>query len=345
VAEFTQHPAIFPGPSIAALEQKTRAALAGVRPLLLSRGKMGLVRRGHGDLHLGNIAVIDGEPVAFDAIEFDPVVASGDVLYDLAFLLMDLVERGLDSAANSVFNGYFEASRRLEDYDGLAALPLYLSLRAAIRSKVTAVRLSQASAAKRDSIAASALRYFHLALDLLTPPAPRLLCVGGLSGTGKSVMARALAPTLGPVPGALVLRSDAERKAHFGVAETARLPAEAYREDVSNVIYAALTERARRAVRAGHSVLVDAVFAKARERRAIEDVARAENVAFTGLFLTADLNIRVRRIGTRGPDASDATAEVARRQQDFDLGDMTWATIDASDSPETTLDRAKEVTG
>jgi predicted kinase len=313
--------------------------------LLLARGKTGLVRRGHGDLHLGNIAMIDGEPLAFDAIEFDPVVASGDVLYDLAFLLMDLVERGLGPAANAVFNGYFEASRRPEDCDGLAALPLYLSLRAAIRAKVTAVRLTQAASAKRDGIAASALRYFQLALDLLTPPAPRLLGVGGLSGTGKSVLARALAPAIGPVPGALVLRSDAERKAQFGVAETARLPAEAYREDVSTTIYAALMERARRAIRAGHSVIIDAVFAKARERTAIEGVARAENVAFTGLFLTADLDTRVRRIGGRGPDASDATAEVARQQQDFDLGTLDWASVDASGPPEATLARARTIAG
>jgi aminoglycoside phosphotransferase family enzyme/predicted kinase len=343
--EFAQHPDVFPRSSIAALDEKSRAALDHLHPLLLARGKMGLVRRGHGDLHLGNIAMIDGEPMAFDAIEFDAVVASGDVLYDLAFLLMDLVERRLGPAANAVLNGYFEASRRLEDCDGLEALPLYMSLRAAIRAKVTAVRLAQTTATERDAIAASALRYFQLALALLTPPVPRLVGVGGLSGTGKSVLARALAPAIGPVPGALVLRSDAERKAHFGVAETARLPAEAYRENVSGVIYAALTEKAHRAVRAGHSVIVDAVFAKPQERSTIEGVARAENVAFTGLFLTADLQVRIRRIGGRSPDASDATAAVARQQEDFELGDMNWATIDASGSPEMTFDRAKKVTG
>jgi aminoglycoside phosphotransferase family enzyme/predicted kinase len=344
-AEFAQHPDVFPGPLVAALERKSRAALARLRPLLLARGEAGLVRRGHGDLHLGNIALIEGEPLAFDAIEFDPVIASGDVLYDLAFLLMDLVERRLDRAANAVLNGYFEASRRLDDCDGLAALPLFMSLRAAIRAKVTAVRLAQAEAAERDGTGASALRYFHLALDLLAPPAPRLLCVGGLSGTGKSALARALAPSIGPIPGALVLRSDAERKSHFGFAETARLPPEAYREDMSKMIYATLTEKARRAVHAGHSVIVDAVFAKPQERSGIEAVARAENVAFAGLFLTADLDIRIRRIGGRGPDASDATAAVARQQEGFDLGALGWATVDASGSPETTLARARKIAG
>ena len=108
------------------------------------RGRLGLVRRGHGDLHLGNIVLIDRRPVLFDAIEFDPLIASGDVLYDLAFLLMDLVERGLSPAANIVFNRYLVETRRISDLDTLAALPLFLSVRAAIRSKVTAARIERA---------------------------------------------------------------------------------------------------------------------------------------------------------------------------------------------------------
>ena len=123
-----------------------------MRPLLLARGRQGFVRRGHGDLHLGNIALIDGAPVPFDAIEFDPLIAAGDVLYDLAFLLMDLVERDLTEAANVVLNRYLAETRRDENLDALAALPLFMSLRAAIRAKVTAARLDQAAdGAKRDA--------------------------------------------------------------------------------------------------------------------------------------------------------------------------------------------------
>src|SRR5262249_31750067 len=111
---------------------------------------------GHGDLHLGNITLIDGDPVLFDAIEFDPLIATGDVLYDLAFLLMDLIERGLNEAANVVLNRYLAETRRAEDLDALAALPFFLSLRAAIRAKVTAARLDHADAAKRADIARAA---------------------------------------------------------------------------------------------------------------------------------------------------------------------------------------------
>ena len=136
----------FPPADAAALTRASRAALARLRPLLRERGQRGLVRRGHGDLHLGNIALIDGKPVLFDAIEFDPLIAAGDVLYDLAFLLMDLVERGLAAPPTSCSTATSPRPRRDEDLDALAALPLFLSVRAAIRAKVTAARLEQAAA-------------------------------------------------------------------------------------------------------------------------------------------------------------------------------------------------------
>src|SRR5262249_46257074 len=160
-----------------------------VRALLTVRGREGFVRRGHGDLHLGNIVMLEGRPVPFDALEFDPLFAAGDVLYDLAFLLMDLVERKLAAAANTVFNRYL-ARRRLADLDALAALPLFLSLRAAIRAKVTAARRALAEPAKRDAIGQVAQTYFTLARRLIAPAPPALVAVGGLSGTGKSLLAR-----------------------------------------------------------------------------------------------------------------------------------------------------------
>jgi aminoglycoside phosphotransferase family enzyme/predicted kinase len=340
---FREHAGLFAADPVAGLDRKSRDALRRLGPLLTERGRQGLIRRGHGDLHLGNIVMLGDEPVAFDAIEFDPIVASGDVLYDLAFLLMDLVERGHQGAANRVLNGYFAASRRVADYDGLAALPLFMSLRAAIRAKVTAARLSQAKPDQRDTIARAAGRYFELALELLAPVTPRVIGVAGLSGTGKSVLGQALAPTIAPIPGALVLRSDVERKALFGANDTERLPSDAYRPEVSDRLYAILIDKARRILRAGYSVIVDAVFAKASERTALEAVARQAGATFHGLFLTADLDTRLQRIGNRGPDASDADAAVARRQEGYAIGAMSWTTIDAAGTPEQTLARARAV--
>ena len=344
-AAFRESDGMFPEKHVAALDQKSRATLVRLRPLLLARGQKGLIRRGHGDLHLGNIAVLDGAPVAFDAIEFDPIIAAGDVLYDLAFLLMDLVERDLLSAANAVLNGYFAAARRTDDFEGITALPFFISLRAAIRAKVTIVRLSLTSGDERADIIQSARRYFQLALEMLAPPRPMIVCTGGLSGTGKSVLARGLAPFVGIPPGALVLRSDTERKAMFGVRETERLPPEAYSPEMSERLYELLTDYADRIARAGYAVVVDAVFAKPAERRAIETAAGEAKAEFHGLFLTADLPTRVKRIGSRGPDASDADAAVARMQEDFVIGEMTWKRVDASGSLAETLVRARALVG
>jgi predicted kinase len=256
---------------------------------------------------------------------------------------MDLVERDLANAANIVLNGYFAAARRLEDCDGLAALPLFMSLRAAIRAKVTAARLDRCKESERASISASAQRYFDLARELLRAATPAVVCTAGLSGTGKSLLARALARFLPPLPGAVVLRSDVERKVMFGRDENARLPPEAYHLDVSERLYADLNDKAGRIARAGHSVVVDAVFAKPAERARIEAVARDAKAGFYGLFLTADLATRLRRVGTRGPDASDADTAVAQHQEAFDLGQVTWNTIDATGTPDETLARARAI--
>ena len=340
-ADFREHPDLFADTETAALALQSSAALSRIRPLLVARGELGLVRRGHGDLHLGNIALVDGRPVAFDALEFDPIVASGDVLYDLAFLLMDLVERKLQPAANIVLNRYLAETRRAEDLDALAALPFFMSMRAAIRAKVTAARLKFAQDADRSSIMTAAKTYFRLAAVLIAPQPPILVAIGGLSGTGKSVLARTLAPDLAPAPGAIVLRSDIERKALSGVAETDHLPADAYTAVAAARTYAALADKASRVTAAGHSAIVDAVFADADERRAIAEVAGRRHVAFRGLFLTTDIATRIARVSRRSADASDADASVAQRQEGYQLGALDWATIDASGTPIQTLARAR----
>jgi uncharacterized protein len=332
---FRKHAELFPAQAALDLERQSVSALARLRPLLLERGRQRLVRRGHGDLHLRNIAVIDGEPVAFDALEFDPVIASGDLLYDLAFLLMDLVEIGHTRAANRVLNGYFAAARRPADCDGIAGLPFFMSLRAAIRAMATASRRD----VTKNEVAMLARRYFDLALELLKPVRPVIVGVGGLSGTGKSLLAQSLAPSLAPAPGALVFRSDVERKMFYGLAENQHLPGEAYRPEVTERIYRTITDKAARVAKAGHSAIVDAVFAKAEERLAVE--AAALGVDFHGLFLIADLKTRLDRVGARERDASDADHAVVLKQQELPVGAMTWISIDATGSPEQTLNKAR----
>jgi predicted kinase len=279
--------------------------------------------------------------VLFDAIEFSPLIASGDVLYDLAFLMMDLTERGLRPAANIVLNRYLLATGRAEDFDGLATLPFYLSMRAAIRAKVTAARLQSSTAEKKDDIAKVARKYFDLARELIEPPPALLIAVGGLSGTGKSALARALAPGLGAAPGAVVLRSDIERKTLFGKDDHEKLPEDAYAPEVTAHVYATIADKARRAAAAGHCAIVDGVFAKPQERVVMERSARAVGVPFHGIFLDVDLATRVARVSGRSGDASDADAAVARAQESYDLGALDWVPVDASGNPDETLARAR----
>jgi hypothetical protein len=338
---FRKYSDIFDRAEIDSFARAEQAAYARIVSLLRSRARRGLVRRIHGDLHLGNIALIDGEPVLFDAIEFSDIIASGDLLYDLAFLLMDLCERGLTQAANIVFNRYLTETHKAEDLDGLVALPFFLAMRAAIRAVVTLARMEGAAPADRTGIAASARTYFDFARHAIDSPKPVFIAVGGLSGTGKTRLARAIAPLTGPMPGALIVRSDVERKALFGAGETQKLPELAYTAAVNGRVYTLLADKARRVLAARHAVIVDAVFAQAGERAALAAASEAAGVPLHGLFLTADLQTRLERVGTRQRDASDATDEVARTQENYGLGPLDWQQIDASGTPEETAARAR----
>jgi uncharacterized protein len=338
---FRQQPDIFPRDDIDALIRKSRAAYERITPLLRERSRAGFVRRIHGDLHLGNIVLIDGRPVLFDAIEFSDIIASGDVFYDLAFLLMDLLERGLSQPANIVLNRYLAENRRIEDLEALAALPFFLSMRAAIRAKVTATRMERADSTERQEIAKTARAYFAFALRAVAPPRPRLVAIGGLSGTGKSKLAQSLAAHIEPMPGAVVIRSDLERKTLFGVGETEKLPASAYAADVNARIYATLADKVRRVLVAGHSAIIDAVFAGPQERSVVAAVGASARIPFRGLFLIADLKTRLGRVGARAADASDADAAVATSQESYDVGPIDWMPIDASGTPEHTLELAR----
>ncbi|MGX4770405.1 bifunctional aminoglycoside phosphotransferase/ATP-binding protein [Bradyrhizobium guangdongense] len=327
------------GADIEQLARASHDAFLRTHPLLEERGRRGFVRRCHGDLHLANIVLIDQRPVLFDAIEFDAQMATVDVLYDLAFTLMDLLRHDQSLAANVVLNRYLAATPS-ENLDALGALPLFMSIRAAIRAQVALARLKSHS--DDVHILDEARRYFDLARTLIQPPAPRLIAVGGLSGTGKTVLAAALAPTVAPQPGAVVLRSDVIRKQMFGVADTDRLPPSAYTPELAERVYATLAERAHHVLAQGHSVIIDGVFARDVEREAIAALARDCNVPLTGLFLVADLATRQARIGSRRGDASDATQEVAALQERYKIGHVGWASIDASGTQAQTLQSCRD---
>jgi hypothetical protein len=179
---------------VAELAARTAAALARLAPMLATRP----ARRCHGDLHLRNIALIDGKPVLFDGIEFNDAFICIDPLYDLAFLLMDLDHRDLGALANIVFNRYLD---RTGDEAGLVLLPLYLSIRAGVRAHVSIAALArQGDAREQRALATAAARYLAAALVFLDPARPRLVAMGGFSGTGNRPSHRHWPPTSRPCP-------------------------------------------------------------------------------------------------------------------------------------------------
>ena len=310
--------------------------------LLDARREAGSVRQCHGDLHLRNIVLLDGRPTLFDAVEFNDRIACIDVWYDLAFVLMDLWRRQLPRHANAIFNGYLTETNDLE---GVRLLPLFLSCRAAVRAKTsaTAARVQSNAASVRD-LEQLAREYLAMARDLLHPPSPSLIAIGGLSGSGKSTLAQALAPSIGPVPGAVVFRSDEIRKRLCGVSPLQPLGPEGYTPEISARVYQAIVESASLAVRSGHSAIVDAVHARPADREAIERAAARASVTFLGLWLDAAESTLVERARERRFNPSDADEAVVRMQHAHDTGPIDWHRIDASLPPDCVLQDVQRLT-
>jgi predicted kinase len=300
--------------------RNVQAALRGIGGWQSARRKAGFVRRAHGDLHLGNLCLWRGRPALFDALEFDEDLARIDVAYDLAFLVMDLDRRVGRAAANQLLNRYVA---RTGDAGLVGGLPPFLSLRAMIRAHVAA----------RRGMADEAQDYLAAAGSYLTPPLPTLVGIGGLQGAGKSTIARALAPTLGSAPGALVLRSDVIRKRIFGHAPEQRLPPVAYAEGVGRRVFAALNDAARMALVGGHAVVADATFLGAADRAALASVAHDAGARFLGFWLHAPLPVLEARVAGRRGDASDATVAVLRATHAaHPRPPAGWTPIDAIDA-------------
>jgi len=307
-----------------ALYAASRERLATVGALLDARRDRGKVRRCHGDLHLRNVCLLDGRPTPFDCIDFSDAFSCIDVLYDLAFLLMDLLHRGLRDLASLVFNRYLDVT---DNSDGLPALPLFLSLRAAVRAHVL---IAQPPSGSSSPVLDDARAYLTLAAELLRSRPPRLIAIGGLSGTGKSTMAQALAPAFGPAPGARIARSDSLRKRLFAVAPETRLPPSAYDQSTADRVYRRLEDEASAALAAGYTAIVDATFLREKERKRVVALADRQGVPFTGFWLEAPPEALAARLEARRGDVSDADAAVLRHQLAIDPGAIDWHHVDAA---------------
>lgn len=330
---------LLPAESADRLAEQSIDCLNHLGPLLDRRARSGRVRHCHGDLHLGNICLWHGKPTLFDCLEFDVELATTDLLYDLAFLLMDLWHGGHEAEASLLFNRYCDLR---DEAEGLAALALFLSMRAAVRAHVSgAAAERQHDVARRDRAVEIARGYLASALTFLDTAQPRLIAIGGLSGSGKSTLAGRLAPVIGSAPGARWLRSDVLRKRLAGVAPEQRLPETAYTKEHGRRVYDRLVQEAGLVLAAGTSVIVDAVFADPAERAAMSRVAAGYGVPFAGLWLDAPVEAMRQRVTNRTNDASDADTAVVDAQQDYVLGDIAdWHRIDAAGSPDEVLAQA-----
>jgi uncharacterized protein len=303
--------------ALSQLEAWTRCELARCHDLLLARRAEGRVRECHGDLHLGNIVLLDGELVPFDCIEFNPELRWIDVMSEAAFLMMDLLDRKAPALAWSFINAYLEHTG---DYEGLPLLRFYLVYRAMVRAKVHLMRSRQAGIGTREAarLLLAFRDYIRLAETCARPGTRALILTHGLSGCGKSTVARALACELG----AFAIRSDVERKRLQGLSALARsgsgLASGLYGEAATAATYARLSRLAAAILQAGHIAVVDAAFLRAREREAVLEAARLQQVAAAVVRVHAPEALLRERITARlsaARDASEATLEVLAHQQ------------------------------
>jgi aminoglycoside phosphotransferase family enzyme/predicted kinase len=304
--------------SVARLRQWTRERFEVLRPCLAQRRRDGFVRECHGDMHRGNIALDDGEPIIFDGIEFSPTLRWIDTMNELAFLVMDLREIGKEGLARRLINRYMEIAG---DYEGLAVIRFYQVYRAMVRAKVIAIRMRQPGADRlRDC--AELHRYLELAKRTTRPLRPRMFITHGLSGSGKTELGHRLREHL-PL---IQLRSDIERKRLFHlpleIQTAAGVDAGIYTKDATRRTYERLVELAGVVLASGYSVMLDATFLRRDQRDAARALADRLGSSFTILALDAPLRILRERIRVRlttGADASEAQpdileAQIARRE-------------------------------
>ena len=308
--------------AVEAVIATTAGRFADAAGVLEARRRAGFTRRCHADLHLGNILLEDGRPVLFDCIEFNDRLSDIDIQYDLAVLLMDLDFRNRRDAACRVLDAWLDEAARREGEglrEGLAVLPLMLSVRAVVRAHVEA---NSGHDEGGRAYLAAALRHLH-------PEPPRLFAVGGMSGTGKTTLARAVAPQLGASPGAVVLRSDEVRKRLSGVAPTDRLPPGAYAPGMSDRVHAALFAEATSLLAAGRSVILDATFLDPEHRGAAADLADRLGLPFAAVWLEGTPEVLKTRLAGRSGDASDADVQTLEQQAKRDAGSIAWPRLRA----------------
>ena len=318
--------------SLDAVQAATESAYAQLQQTFVERRRSGWVRECHGDLHLGNIALVDDRITVFDCIEFNPNLRWIDVMSEVAFLVMDLIVRNQKALAYRFVNAYLAQSG---DYAGMAVLRFYLAYRALVRAKVHGLRARQPSTGKAEKKRAlrDCLRYLKLARAFFKPGPPALIINHGLSGSGKTMFSQSALETLG----AVCVRSDVERKRLHHLPANARtgsgVESDLYSLAATRATYQHLVELARSIVTAGFPVIVDATFIARWQRDQFHALARTLGVPFIIVDYRASISTLRRRVQTReslGTDASEAGLAVLEKQleteQPLSVDERRWVT-------------------
>lgn len=276
--------------------------------LMQRRKQQGAVRECHGDLHLGNITLINGRVTPFDCIEFNPMLRWVDVVSEAAFLILDLIRFGLEAYAYRFLNRYLQCTG---DYQALALLPYYLVYRAMVRAKVSLLR----SAQQHDETCIDYALYTDLAERFTKSRKVALIITHGYSGSGKSTFAARIAEKIG----AIQIRSDSERKRLFGYRSQdstgSAINDGLYTQDAGALTYQYLAKLATGVLDAGFPVIIDAAFLKKDQRDLFRQLAMEQGSPFFIIdFHASDAELS-RRIRQRQNDASEATVEVLQQQQ------------------------------
>lgn len=280
--------------------------------LMAQRKQQGHVRECHGDLHLGNITMINPVAVPFDCIEFNPHIRWIDTINEMAFLLMDLHRYGYDQLAYRLLNQYLQLTG---DYESVALLPYYLVYRALVRAKVSILRLQQCTESEKQDIEKNFSHYLNLAEQFTQTRKPLLLITHGFSGSGKSTFAKRLAEELH----ALQIRSDIERKRLYGFTAEAKtdcgITEGMYSEWATFKTYQHLINLVKPVIEAGITVILDAAFLASWQRGMFRRVAGSLGVPMLILDFTASTETLIARLQQRTNDASEANVAVLRHQQ------------------------------
>lgn len=328
-------PTLFDKAKLDALMQSMLKSVSENERLLALRAKSGHIKKCHGDLLLSNIAKEGDKYLFFSPIEYNDQLECIDTLYDLSYLLMDFEMRGMRKLSNILFNHYLAY---MNDVEGYPLLHLYQSMRAAERASVCAKRSVVLTGSEKKEAIRRAKIYFKMACHFMTSYPPVLIACGGLSGSGKSRVAREIGGYLNPAPGAVILRDDIVKKQINGCPIDQHFDKAFDTPVVERVVYDVLRQEAKTALLSGCAVIVDALFYDIKERQAIEALAKELKVPFIPLWMDAPFDVRLERVQKRKRNPSDVrTFEDLEKQLTLETGPVSWTKVTTDKSREETI--------